>query len=1010
MASYHFELKSDKKPNGVQIKAGSHISYVNREGKFQNIDTNMELRTDVHSYRSTISGTHPILPLPKQPVLLYSSPFGKIKLDEQGIHVTKNASLETVGIALAAAQRIFGEELSLAGTEAFQESALATVRDLNLDLHFMDSELEKRNAANKKEREKLEQRRGDGTREAGGRIGRNGFGDFSGRTKGRAGEVDGHSGNFLAHSPSGSISKSDTHQPTLDEIAQKGLRLHVLPGGNVGTKGRRTPVFLSDDVKRQLYLRGGGRETRLALRWTHSRARRRDVERTADAILEILQKGTDSTFASSHLQYINREAAHEMRGGCVATGHQMPRWAEDSPLKFFHAADRYERANGERYKEIIFALPNELNLAQQKEILDAFLSKHLADHYYAWAIHEKVGTLSSGERQPHVHIMFSTREIDAQERQQERTPEKFFQRANKKHPDKGGCAKAEKWVGRKRKDYLLHIREDFAKIQNAVLEKYGVPVRVDHRTLKAQQEDALRRGDHVLAELLNRIPETDFAVSLDDILKKNARVERFQRLRALNDRHRHLVSAKNLTADRVRQIKAEELFENLLDEYSDLQDHLPEDVRKDLEDVHRDLLATATTVLWGDAAQEQARLSFMEEETRTLWHDMKESRAQLLDLRALAASIQTAEKTVTDEEHSAEKLLPALEERITTARKKYQRLAKKLQPEMRKLSARGTVRNIELRVNQLLFENELAKKRFEKRLRDFAEMVKTAKSNLHTDDDAQTLSLADVVRILSEAKRYTDAVIVEKRKELEAAQKDVLTSERAELIAQNIFAGGAWKELRARENSHRKQEQYYKNDVEAWKKDRSAFDKKEAPGFFASSAAKKAYKEEENALEERRSALLERKENLTKEAAELARVRSKLTERCSTPKATKKIAEIAAGVMERNKPFAAKVSKLAGELAAMTKESAELGKEKSAADRQRKSEGDGARYIAAPSNGGGGARRTPLQAARTIAKGISDPQYAALVARSKDSRMGENWMLMSEMEKDEILAESAKGR
>ena len=874
----------------------------------------------------------------------------------------------------------------------------------------MDSELEKRNAANKKEREKLERRRGDGTREAGGRIGRNGFGDFSGRTKGRTGEVDGHSGNFLAHSPSGSISKSDTHQPTIDEIAQKGLRLHVLPGGNVGTKGRRTPVFLSDDVKRQLYLRGGGRETRLALRWTHSRARRRDVERTADAILEILQKGTDSTFASSHLQYINREAAHEMRGGCVATGHQMPRWAEDSPLKFFHAADRYERANGERYKEIIFALPNELNLEQQKEILDTFLAKHLADHYYAWAIHEKVGTLSSGERQPHVHIMFSTREIDAQERQQERTPEKFFQRANKKYPDKGGCAKAEKWVGRKRKDYLLHIREDFAKIQNAVLEKYGVPVRVDHRTLKAQQEDALRRGDHVLAELLDRIPETDFAVSLDDILKKNARVERFQRLRALNDRHRHLVSAKNLTADRVRQIKAEELFENLLDEYSDLQDHLPEDVRKDLEDVHRDLLATATTVLWGDAAQEQARLSFMEEETRTLWHDMKEARAQLLDLRALAASIQTAEKTVTDEEHSAEKLLPALEERITTARKKYQRLAKKLQPEMRKLSARGTVRNIELRVNQLLFENELAKKRFEKRLRDFAEMVKTAKSNLHTDEDAQTLSLADVVRILSEAKRYTDAVIVEKRKELAVAQKDVLTSERAELIAQNIFAGGAWKELRARENSHRKQEQYYKNDVEAWKKDRSAFDKKEAPGFFASSAAKKAYKEEENALEERRSALLERKENLTKEAAELARVRSKLTERCSTPEATKKIAEIAAGVMERNKPFAAKVSKLAGELAAMTKESAELGKEKSAADRQRKSEGDGARYIAAPSSGGGSARRTPLQAARTIAKGISDPQYAALVARSKNSRMGENWSLMSEMEKDEILAESAKGR
>ena len=96
----------------------------------------------------------------------------------------------------------------------------------------------------------------------------------------------------------------------------------------------------------------------------------------------------------------------------------------------------------------------------------------------------------------------------------------------------------------------------------------------------------------------------------------------------------------------------------------------------------------------------------------------------------------------------------------------------------------------------------------------------------------------------------------------------------------------------------------------------------------------------------------------------------------------------------------------------MTKESADLGKEKSAADQQRKSEGDGVRYTVASHTGKGGShsRSKELDAARTIAKGISDPQYAALVARSKDSRMGENWSLMSEMEKDEILAESAKGR
>ena len=128
MASYHFELRSDKKPNGVQINAGSHISYINRAGKFQDIDMRTELRADAHDYHSTISGTHSILSLPKNPVLLYSSPFGKIKLDAQGIHVTKNASPKTVGIALAAARRIFGGELSLLGTEVFQKSARITAR------------------------------------------------------------------------------------------------------------------------------------------------------------------------------------------------------------------------------------------------------------------------------------------------------------------------------------------------------------------------------------------------------------------------------------------------------------------------------------------------------------------------------------------------------------------------------------------------------------------------------------------------------------------------------------------------------------------------------------------------------------------------------------------------------------------------------------------------------------------------------------------------------------------
>ena len=34
MAMFHFQLKSDKKPNGATISAVKHVEYINREGVF----------------------------------------------------------------------------------------------------------------------------------------------------------------------------------------------------------------------------------------------------------------------------------------------------------------------------------------------------------------------------------------------------------------------------------------------------------------------------------------------------------------------------------------------------------------------------------------------------------------------------------------------------------------------------------------------------------------------------------------------------------------------------------------------------------------------------------------------------------------------------------------------------------------------------------------------------------------------------------------------------------------
>ena len=369
MASYHFRLKSDKKPNGMRVLSTDHIAYVRREGKFRDIDSRRILQ--IGSYKNTIYGTHPIIALPKKPMLLYSSPYGNIKLDASGIHVSHRASAETQAIALSVAQKIFGDELDVQGDTSFVRSLLIAERDLSLGVHFLDTDLERENEKLQKEREEIEWQRGlsQGYAVHAGQQHRDRRDDRSGRSKPcgirKFSDLDDRDGAELF--------QSDADESPTAAKAEGRLHLHVLPGGDVARQRRRRRLFLSDDEKRDIYLGGGRQRACLALRWSLSRRRRSEIEKAADSILSVLQKNIDGDLAFAHLQYINREAAFTSRGGCLAVGHHLPQWAQNSPLRFFHAADRFERVGGERYKEIVFSLPQELTLEQNREILDRFL-------------------------------------------------------------------------------------------------------------------------------------------------------------------------------------------------------------------------------------------------------------------------------------------------------------------------------------------------------------------------------------------------------------------------------------------------------------------------------------------------------------------------------------------------------------------------------------------------------------------------------------------------------------
>ncbi|MWQ60447.1 DNA primase, partial [Glaesserella parasuis] len=189
------------------------------------------------------------------------------------------------------------------------------------------------------------------------------------------------------------------------------------------------------------------------------------------------------------------------------SGH-LPEWAE-RPADYWDGADLYERANGRLFKEIEFALPVELTLDQQRELVDEF-ARHLTEGErlpYTLAIHA-----GNGEN-PHCHLMISERKNDGIER----PADQWFKRYNGKQPERGGAQKSESL---KPKAWLEQTREAWSHYANRALEQAGHEARIDHRTLEAQGIERLP-GIHLGPNVVEmesrgiRTERADIALAID---------------------------------------------------------------------------------------------------------------------------------------------------------------------------------------------------------------------------------------------------------------------------------------------------------------------------------------------------------------------------------------------------------------------------------------------------------------------------------------------------------------
>ena len=801
MAMFHFRLKSDKKPNGTKISAVKHVEYINREGSFSHDEHWQEKNKFFGDCITTAQIPNALDGL--ETFLYKTDDFGSIKNSERGIEVTENASTTTLSIALMlAAETMNHQPLIINGSPDFHKAVLQTALLANLPITFADRLLQK-------EFERLKERKANDDK-----------------------KFVANGGTIVTKRPNPKPSIAATHAKSIEDATKNGLCLPTLSQlSMVCAESKGTDMLLSDDESGELDELA--KDFYKHVRWDFSSEQARLAKWTADKILENIEERMEQHSAQSHVEYINREKAFEKRGGCIFHAHRVPKWAKNDPKKFFQAADKYEGKGNRRYMEIEFALPNELKTIEQyRQIIDAFIAKHLSNHYYAYAIHNKIGVMSDGQNHPHVHIMFSERMIermiDDVEQKKERAACNFFKYPARRKKDgsepsfeerrKHGAPKNRNWAD---KSFLTVLRADFAQIQNEVLEQNGFSIRVDHRTLQAQKEEAEKNGDTFLARLFSRVPEEYVGViscKEDD----DPKIERLKEFRSLRKQHFDLVMKMDAIAKEKEELETKDAVQISTTNAKNLTDSQEFKSQKFLSEYQQELKAKMFTAIaevnkWKRViisyhdAEEQAKLEYMTKSERELWQRYFETLAQKKQLEGFLQTLKKPKENQKEALKAYNDLVAGVNSKIFSLLSAARLMRKSVAEIEKKLESPECKKNIQLVTHQILQANLYAKKMLRRESDNLARAVDALQNEIfvQTINDEQkniyrTREVYDIIRrqyfgLKKEYERTLDQKF--------DLQKRIITPQRALAMAKNIFVHGDFKKLRDDLRRFKKDEQ-----------------------------------------------------------------------------------------------------------------------------------------------------------------------------------------------------------
>ena len=187
------------------------------------------------------------------------------------------------------------------------------------------------------------------------------------------------------------------------------------------------------------------------------------------------QKLKDERYERTH-DYTRRDRVQE---AFILAPEGAPAWVEDRELLWNEVERGEKRKDSQLAREINLALPKELSPEQRRELLVDYVQRQFVERGMVAdvAIHD--APWRGDQRNHHAHVMLTMRELGPA----------------------GFGKKNTAWNAR---SFLEEARTRWAELANEHLERAGHEERIDHRSLEAQREEALKRGQYEEAVELAR--------------------------------------------------------------------------------------------------------------------------------------------------------------------------------------------------------------------------------------------------------------------------------------------------------------------------------------------------------------------------------------------------------------------------------------------------------------------------------------------------------------------------